>query len=643
MADEEQTSGLDVATGVTDVAGTVYDIFSGLNSREKCLIEAHNDTGYLLKRLSDAHSSGGFASLPEDEVEAGAKDTYISHDTGIFRGAVGELTYGVFADADAAEPMGRWTIRWSIPQVGDPECSHVLTGLDPALFVARSRIGGGKETEAKFELEGPGGGKKKGGAKPAGPDLKSTVLIEVRNHTDQPLTLVDQGHDHGGFVTTPVATIAPGAVDSFASYETDRSEKQGSQGFLKYAIGGTRTEWTVRWHNPESADNTSESVLDGAEADQFVGLDQIGAGEENVPVVFTLSRGGGGGGQQVARNTVEVTILNQSTQLLTLLDSAPFAGEFVTAPPTELAAGASATFSCAEAEGAEETGCQGFVRYHNGDAAAFLWTMVWNNPESGENTATVTVDGADAQHFTTDGEITQDKASAAATFTLAGGPAHTEPEYVPPVEQDEPTLRYGDNSVDGWVEYLQELLNSNGFGPLGVDGVFGPAVLAAVRAFQTRRRDEAGGPLMVDGIVGHQTWAALREESPREPSTDGRTPHTYVEEGPEARFYTEDSAVSYAQSTDNLMLIAVNTGNEVIRPGQFEAHARITFPGGEVHNFVVPVSPTAGDSRPGEYLLFEGPVEHAIEVPLPAGIHKLEAYLPEALGGDQTEENLTVE
>src|SRR5262245_40397871 len=32
-------------------------------------------------------------------------------------------------------------------------------------------------------------------------------------------------------------------------------------------------------------------------------------------------------------------------------------------------------------------------------------------------------------------------------------------EYDAPVEEKQPTLRYGDDTVDGWVEYLQDLLN----------------------------------------------------------------------------------------------------------------------------------------------------------------------------------------
>lgn len=64
-----------------------------------------------------------------------------------------------------------------------------------------------------------------------------------------------------------------------------------------------------------------------------------------------------------------------------------------------------------------------------------------------------------------------------------------------------PILRKGDES--GYVKTLQILLNKYNDAKLDEDGDFGPATLAAVRAYQTSRS------LDVDGIVGAQTWAQL--------------------------------------------------------------------------------------------------------------------------------------
>lgn len=613
-----------------DIGGKIFDIFSGLDSKQKCIVEVTNSTGHTLKRLTDEHSSGGFATLPEDEIPPDGKDAFISHDTGILRGADGKVTYGVFPEgAEAA--IGKWTIHWDIPQVGTPSSEATLDGLDAGKFQSLHRIGDGDETEAKFELKSEHE-KKKETKTPATGELKSTVLITVKNNTDQTLTLIDQGHDHGGFVNLPAQQIPPHESNSFSSYETDRG-KPGSKGFLKYTVGEDCV-WTIGWDNPENADNTSESTLDGANAHLFTGLDQIGAGEENVPATFTISRISGGGDPKPPKpgitNNCAIRIVNNSSQPLTLVDSGAFTGELFHEPSQEITANGMMSIGAGEKADDNTTGCSGYVRYQAGPV---LWTMLWDNPEQGENTSSSNLEGGSAEAFHADNEITQDKANAVVTFTLTGGPEDKkEPDFTPPPETGEPTLRLGDQSVDGWVEYLQMRLNSLGFGPLPVDGNFDHAVLAAVRAFQTARH------LQVDGTVGNQTWAALRDETPQPPSTDGRQPHTYVEEGPEARFFTESSAVDYLPESDQLLLTAANTGNETIMPFQFEATARVSFPSGEQHTFTVPLSNQGRPSQPGEMCFFEG----SIGMHLESGTYWFEAYMPAELGGDETAGELVI-
>src|SRR5262245_5225767 len=72
----------------------------------------------------------------------------------------------------------------------------------------------------------------------------------------------------------------------------------------------------------------------------------------------------------------------------------------------------------------------------------------------------------------------------------------------PPAPGKPPTLCSGDKNQDGWVAYLQGLLQANGF-DLSMDGDFGPVTAKALRAFQKL----AG--LEDDGIAGSQTWARL--------------------------------------------------------------------------------------------------------------------------------------
>ena len=66
-------------------------------------------------------------------------------------------------------------------------------------------------------------------------------------------------------------------------------------------------------------------------------------------------------------------------------------------------------------------------------------------------------------------------------------------------------LQEGDTGAA--VKTLQTRLNAWG-ATLVVDGDFGPATLAAVKAFQTAHH------LSVDGIVGPLTWAALNATPP---------------------------------------------------------------------------------------------------------------------------------
>lgn len=70
-----------------------------------------------------------------------------------------------------------------------------------------------------------------------------------------------------------------------------------------------------------------------------------------------------------------------------------------------------------------------------------------------------------------------------------------------PVKPGPPVLQQGMTGAS--VRALQTALNKAGFGPLTVDGVFGPATTGAVRSYQRNKG------LAVDGIAGPATWAKL--------------------------------------------------------------------------------------------------------------------------------------
>jgi peptidoglycan hydrolase-like protein with peptidoglycan-binding domain len=73
----------------------------------------------------------------------------------------------------------------------------------------------------------------------------------------------------------------------------------------------------------------------------------------------------------------------------------------------------------------------------------------------------------------------------------------------------EPNLQKG--STDPAVGDLQEALKALGYNPGPIDGVFGAATEAAVKAFQQARA------ITADGIVGRVTWINIDEADQSEP------------------------------------------------------------------------------------------------------------------------------
>lgn len=139
-------------------------------------------------------------------------------------------------------------------------------------------------------------------------------------------------------------------------------------------------------------------------------------------------------------------------------------------------------------------------------------------------------------------------------------------------ETQEPTLRLGDDSVDGWVEYAKTLLlETSVLHDVAIDhedGTFDANTEWCVRQFQSDRG------LRIDGVIGNQTWAALRGEEPQAVGGDGEVPGTYVEAGIEARWAREDSA-AYDPRYDQLNIVAFNTGSDALTQDNFSVEITI--------------------------------------------------------------------
>jgi hypothetical protein len=200
---------------------------------------------------------------------------------------------------------------------------------------------------------------------------------------------------------------------------------------------------------------------------------------------------------------------------------------------------------------------------------------------------------------------------------------------------EEPTLRHGDEAVDGWVEYLQTLLHGWGYADVSTNGVFDDATHAAVCDWQGRRG------LLVDGVVGNQTWASLRENDPEAIGTDGREPGTYVEQGAEARWQTEHSTALYDESEDRLKLLAVNTGGETLELDRFTCDATIENADRSV-SLTLPLAMStrsgepAGPGEPFQFFAFN------VKPGLGAGTFSVAATMPTELGSDEMSDEFTI-
>jgi peptidoglycan hydrolase-like protein with peptidoglycan-binding domain len=211
----------------------------------------------------------------------------------------------------------------------------------------------------------------------------------------------------------------------------------------------------------------------------------------------------------------------------------------------------------------------------------------------------------------------------------------TEPEYSPPSATEvEPTLRQGDDSADGWVEYLQQVLNL-ALSPspnLPITGKFDAATAEQVRQYQI-----ATG-LTVDGIVGNQTWTRLRRLKVVKPGTDGRKPHSFVEKGAKARWQRDKDGAGYDGSTDQLRLPVFSVGDAEIE-GQ-KAYVFITAPGTKRKGKTMTIPPPTRrtpDDQGNLYFLFLDNFRktYPSDPPdQPVKDYLVEAYLDKELGGD---------
>ena len=509
-----------------------------------------------------------------------------------------------------------------------------------------------------------------------------SVTCFINNNTQQTLKL-DAGRDeidddsgktmgiaHGEYQEFPPCLIK--AEDQSSKFvavnkETDliivSVRTAGVEGFVRYLIDEQKTAWVLHFNNPRAGDNTANARIEGPNAAQFESPAVTKGGGNDAKFLYVLNPKGGAGPQpkpepnpnpapaSETRSSCLITVTNQTDLELTRVEAEHERGDFMVPPPRTLAPNTTINFASVETPGAKEQGCKGFISWEVGSPAISVWRIEWDNPEAAKNdsnaTLTPKVDGLRSQDV-----IGQGDENVTVSFALSGkppgpgpnpgpgpgpGPAPgptPEPDvpFEPPVEAKQPTLRKGDKSPDGWVEYAQMLLNFHLKTNLKEDGDFGNATLAAVLKFQKENK------LQVDGTLGNQTWAALREGAPEKPSTDGRKPHTFVEKGAEARWMLESQLNNRFQSGSDLLRLAVQTVGDTPIDAAVEATVRVTAPGAKPR--VVKAKVGTPKEKTSTGFTHEVDLENfrkrfpSVPPDAPVTGYLVEAFLPKELGGD---------
>jgi hypothetical protein len=470
-----------------------------------CKCSIVNDTDKTLEfdvASLDNPNGNGFEKAPPIKIPQGSQgDFVVVNKLPFLVGVEGQIEYTI---DDQTHAFMRWerSRDQDIPLIGSKSAASVgfrdnkHNAVDSARYKIQGLPDNPQDDSFIFRISLKGGPPpgpqpgpqpptpQPGPQPPGGQDVKSSCLITINNNTKLVLTLADQGHDSGDFLTFPPQSIQPSSSGSFVFVQTPNSKDQDCKGFVSWEVGSpVAAIWRVEWHNPKGEKNTAQSTAEPQTAG-FRTISQVGEGDENVPIVFTISGGQG---------------------------------------PT---------------------------------------------PTPGPSPG---------------------PAPGPAPGPSPGPSPGPEPlEFNPPAGSRQPTLRKGDKSPDGWVEYLQKMLNLHlGANTVDVDGNFGQKTLNAVLAFQKKNK------LQVDGTAGNQTWAALREGTPEKPSTDGRQPHTFEEKGPQARWDRERQDAAYQKSSDTLFLFVTNVGEAKIE--DFFATVRVTPPDTKSTTVKVKIGPP--DSR----------------------------------------------
>jgi hypothetical protein len=90
-----------------------------------------------------------------------------------------------------------------------------------------------------------------------------TCLIELANHTQRSLRLVNHSHSHGGFAEPPNDELPGQTAEVFGSQSLSGSVLTGTEGAVTYRIGDADATVTIRWNVPFVGGNSCASTTAG--------------------------------------------------------------------------------------------------------------------------------------------------------------------------------------------------------------------------------------------------------------------------------------------------------------------------------------------------------------------------------------------